>query len=268
MAPPGLSQRSRAAITGASIPSSIPNPPSHSETITSTGSGSSTSSTSPWITSMISPQPVRGGKPLREHGDRRPLHRVHARSSCPRREHAQDPASRSDVEHDVARAHHSVDRTPEALGAHAVADHRPVHLELGIHRVRRVPDRRPHRSLLGCWGGVLPDRRRSRSDAGPLPCETGEARRGRPSAGARRAGKYDEQLCEPSSLSPPSLNCRESCATLGQTVAVSLGCIAPSSSASAAVAIPIATRSAGWMKPSARPMPPARRIASRSGTAQ
>ena len=120
-------------------------------------------------------EPVRGGKLLREHGDRRPLHRVHARSSCPRREHAQDAASRSDVEHDVARTHHSVDRTPEALGAHAVADHRPVHLELGIHRVRRVPDRRPHRSLLGCWGGVLPDRRRSSVTTG-----LSRARRERP----------------------------------------------------------------------------------------
>ena len=39
MTPPGLSQRSRAAMTGASMPSSIPNPPSHSETITSTRFG-------------------------------------------------------------------------------------------------------------------------------------------------------------------------------------------------------------------------------------
>jgi hypothetical protein len=38
MTPPGLSQRSRATMTGTSIPSSIPNPPSHSETITSTRS--------------------------------------------------------------------------------------------------------------------------------------------------------------------------------------------------------------------------------------
>ena len=41
-----------------SIPSSIPNPPSHSETITSTRSGSSTSVTSPWITRTISATPT------------------------------------------------------------------------------------------------------------------------------------------------------------------------------------------------------------------
>ena len=56
--PPGFSQRSRAVITGTSIPSSIPKPPSHSETITSTGSGSSMSSMSPWITWMMSATPL------------------------------------------------------------------------------------------------------------------------------------------------------------------------------------------------------------------
>ncbi len=39
MTPPGLSQRSRATSTGASMFSSTPMTPSHSETITSTGSG-------------------------------------------------------------------------------------------------------------------------------------------------------------------------------------------------------------------------------------
>ena len=57
MTPPGLSQRSRAAMTGPSIPSSIPNPPSHSETITSTRPGSSISVTSPWNTWTISATP-------------------------------------------------------------------------------------------------------------------------------------------------------------------------------------------------------------------
>ena len=88
--------------------------------------------------------PVRGGQLLRQDGDRRPLHRVDARSARPRREHAQDAAARPDVENDVAGAHHRVDRTPERLGANAVADHRPVYLELRVHRVGRVPDRRAH----------------------------------------------------------------------------------------------------------------------------
>ena len=92
--------------------------------------------------------PVRGGEFLRQDGGRRPLHRVDARGTRPRREHAQDAASGPDVENDVARAHHRVDRTPEGLGANAVADHRPVYLELRVHRVRRVPDRRPHASIV------------------------------------------------------------------------------------------------------------------------
>ena len=92
--------------------------------------------------------PVRGGKLLRQDGDRRPLHRVDARSTRPCREHAQDAASGPDVENDVAGAHHRVDRTPEGLGANAVADHRAVYLELRVHRVRWVPDRRPHVSIV------------------------------------------------------------------------------------------------------------------------
>ena len=95
--------------------------------------------------------PVRGGKLLRQDGGRRPLHRVDARGTRPRREHAQDAASGPDVENDVAGAHHRLDRTPEGPGADAVADHRPVDLELRIHRVRRVPDRRPHLSIVARW---------------------------------------------------------------------------------------------------------------------
>ena len=87
---------------------------------------------------------VRRGQLLRQDGDGGPLHRVDARSSRPCREHAQDAASGPDVEDDVAGAHHRVDRTPEGLGANAVADHRPMHLELRVHGVRRVPNRRAH----------------------------------------------------------------------------------------------------------------------------
>ncbi len=57
MTPPGLSHRSRAAITGTSMPSSIPNPPSHSDTMTSTRSGGSISITSSWITRTMSATP-------------------------------------------------------------------------------------------------------------------------------------------------------------------------------------------------------------------
>ena len=92
--------------------------------------------------------PVRGGQPLRHGSDRGPLHRVDARSPGPRREQTQDAASRPDVEHDVTGAHHRLDRTPEGLGANTVADHRPVHFKLRIHRVRRVPDRRSHACIL------------------------------------------------------------------------------------------------------------------------
>ncbi len=95
------------------------------------------------------PDPVRGGKLLRQDGNRRPLHRVDPPSARPRREHAQDSASRPDVENDVAGAHHRLDRTPEGVGPNPIADHRPVHLELGIHRVRRVPDGRPHVHIVG-----------------------------------------------------------------------------------------------------------------------
>ena len=96
---------------------------------------------------------VRGGKLPRQHGGRCPLHRIDARSTRARREHAQDSASGPDVKNDVAGAHHRVDRTPEGPGANAVADHRPVHLELRVHRVRRVPDRRPHLSIVAPLGG-------------------------------------------------------------------------------------------------------------------
>ena len=56
--------------------------------------------------------PVRGGQHPRHNGDRRPLHRVDARSAGPRREQAQDAASRPDVEHDIAGTYHRLDRTP------------------------------------------------------------------------------------------------------------------------------------------------------------
>ena len=89
-------------------------------------------------------KPVRGGQLLREDRDRRLFHCVDACCTCLRREQAQDAASRPDVENDVAGAHDRVDRLPECLGANAVADHRPVDFELGVHRVRRVFDRRSH----------------------------------------------------------------------------------------------------------------------------
>src|SRR5262249_56857199 len=38
------------------------------------------------------------------------------------------------------------------LGADAVADHRPMYLELRVHRVRRVPDRRPHLGIVAYFG--------------------------------------------------------------------------------------------------------------------
>ena len=57
---------------------------------------------------------VRGGQLLRQAGDRRPLDRVHTGSAGARREHAEDAASRSDVENDVAGAHHRVDRARKA----------------------------------------------------------------------------------------------------------------------------------------------------------
>jgi hypothetical protein len=43
---------------------------------------------------------------------------------------------------------------PESLSPNAVADHRPVYLELRVHRVRRVPDRRPHASIVAPLGGL------------------------------------------------------------------------------------------------------------------
>ena len=144
MAPPGLSQRSRAAMTGTSIPSSIPNPPSHSETTTSTRSGGSISRMSPWMTWTISCIPVRGGQLLREDRDRRLFHCVDACRTRPCREQAQDAAARPDVENDVAGAHDRVDRSPECLCADAVADHRPVYFEFRVHRVRWMFDRRTH----------------------------------------------------------------------------------------------------------------------------
>ena len=53
-------------------------------------------------------------------------------------------------ENDVARAHHRVDRAPEGLGADAVANHRAMYLELRVHRIRRIPDRRPHTGIVRC----------------------------------------------------------------------------------------------------------------------
>ena len=114
MTPPGLSQRSRAAITGTSIPSSIPNPPSHSETITSTRSGSAMSITSPWITSTMSPNPFAAGQLLRKGGDRRPFDGVDTRGARPRAANAlEDAAPRTNVENDVAGAHDRIDRASE-----------------------------------------------------------------------------------------------------------------------------------------------------------
>ena len=54
------------------------------------------------------------------------------------------PLPAPDVENDVAGAHDRVDRPPECLGAHAVADHRPVYFEFRVHRVRWMFDRRTH----------------------------------------------------------------------------------------------------------------------------
>ena len=88
--------------------------------------------------------PVRAGQLLRQDGNRRLLHRIDARSARPRGEQAQDAASRPDIENDVAGTHNRVDRTLEGSGADAVANHRPVDLELRVHRVRRGLDRRPH----------------------------------------------------------------------------------------------------------------------------
>ncbi len=128
---------------------------------------------------------------------------------------------------------------------------------------------------------ILQSRRRPSSQACPRPLGTeirnehrrpfGGLERDRrkgsaPSAGAPRAEKCGGRLCEPSCLFTSVVDCRKSCPA-GSNRAVLLGCIA-AVSASSAVATPIATRSAGWMKPSARPTPPVRRIASRSGTAQ
>ena len=144
MTPPGLSQRSRAAMTGTSIPSSMPKPPSHSETITSTRSGRSISMTSPCITCTTPATPFAATSSPAKASDRRALHRVHALRAGPRREHAQDAASRADVEHDVAGLHHGVDRALKGLGAHPIANHRAVHLELRVHRVERASDRCPH----------------------------------------------------------------------------------------------------------------------------
>ena len=42
------------------------------------------------------------------------------------------------------RAYDRVDGTPEHLATKAITDHRPVHLELRVHRVQWVLDRRPH----------------------------------------------------------------------------------------------------------------------------
>ena len=190
MVPPGFSQRSRAAMTGTSIPSSMPNPPSHSETITSTRSGSSTSMMSPWITLDDVRDAVRGGQLLREDGDGRLLDRVDARGSCPRREEAQDAGSGTDVEHDVAGAHHRIDRSPERVGAHAVADHRAVHLDLRVHRVRWVPDRGTHARIVGCrsqLGGRPTTYQSAEQAGGSSPWVCGDGRGAERSSRLRRS---------------------------------------------------------------------------------
>src|SRR5664279_285136 len=144
MTPPGLSPRSRAAVTGTSIPSSMPNPPSHSETITSTRSVNSTSRMSPWITCTTSSTPFAAASCCaRTATDVCSTAYTRARTRA-RREQAEDAAARLDIENDVTGTHHRVDRPPERLGAHRVADHRSVHLELRVHRVRIMLDRRPH----------------------------------------------------------------------------------------------------------------------------
>ena len=93
---------------------------------------------------------IRSSQLLREGGDRRSLDGVDTRGAGARREHAQDAASRTDVENGVAWAHYLFDGPLEGLGANTVADHRPVHLDLRVHRVGRVPNRRPHSRIVGC----------------------------------------------------------------------------------------------------------------------
>ena len=115
------------------------------------------SMTSPWITSHDVRESVGGDELLRQDGDRRLLDRIDARGAGPRREHAQDAAPRADVEDDVARAHDRLDRPLEGLGADLVPDHRPVYLELRVHRVGRDPDRRPHLTTIGSPTPHSPD---------------------------------------------------------------------------------------------------------------
>jgi hypothetical protein len=95
--------------------------------------------------------PVCGGQFLRQDRDGCLLDGIDAGGTRPRREHAQDAAPRPDVEDDVARTHDRLDRTLEGLGADLVPDHRPVYLELRIHRVGRDPDRRPHLPTIGSF---------------------------------------------------------------------------------------------------------------------
>ena len=87
---------------------------------------------------------VRGDELLSQDRDGCLLDGIDAARTRPRREHAQYAAPRADIEDDIAGTDHRVDCASEGLGAHAVADHRAVHFELGVHRVRVTLDRRPH----------------------------------------------------------------------------------------------------------------------------
>ena len=73
---------------------------------------------------------------LRENRDRCLFDCIDSGRTRPRCEHAQDAASRPDVENDVAGPHHFVDRPPERLGANLVADLRSMYFEFRVHRVR------------------------------------------------------------------------------------------------------------------------------------
>ena len=144
MIPSGLSQRSRAEITGAEhtlVDPESPQPLRDNDIDTL------------WRLDLQDvaldhlndlPYFVRHSQLLRQDGNRRLLDRVDPRCASPCRENAQDAATRSDIEDDITGAHHRLDRAPESFGTHAVADHRPVNLELRVHGVRRMPDRCPH----------------------------------------------------------------------------------------------------------------------------
>ena len=92
--------------------------------------------------------PIRSRQLVCKGGNGRALDCVHARRARPRREHTENAASGTDIQDDVARAHHRVDRTEECFRARTVANHRAVHLDLRVHRIERVPDRRPHACIV------------------------------------------------------------------------------------------------------------------------